>query len=246
MNGHCHEMVALIALAAQDPRHRSVLTSRWSGIEAGSTMSDDFRVMWDIVEAGSKDKHLIHRCFVDSDSPKDHGGARHALDYATGCVGFIEEYMAGNLDDAYPTEENFLENLGMYLGIVSHHIADMCTPVHVGHRMNYPRAGSTSARKFHARFERQMGRLARKATVTLSRPRKVTLSQEYFWQIALSTYEDLFVGLEEIYANDNQNELQRVVSESISRSVSHTADVWHTVMVETDFSRHNWSHAPFV
>lgn len=84
--------------------------------------------MWDIVSAGAKEKHLIHRCFVDSDDPKDHGCAAQAHSYATGCTGFIEQYMSGELHDAYPTEEDFLENLGMFLGIVSHHIADMCTP----------------------------------------------------------------------------------------------------------------------
>lgn len=42
MTGNCHEMVALIALAAQDPDHRGVLTSRWSGIEAGSIVDTEF------------------------------------------------------------------------------------------------------------------------------------------------------------------------------------------------------------
>jgi hypothetical protein len=246
MNGYCHELVALIALANLEPAHRQILSARWRGIEAGSTMSDYFRVMWDIVAPTGNEKHLIHRCFVDSDNPKDHGCAIHAYDYATGCSGFIEQYMAGELDDAYTTEESFLENLGMYLGIVSHHIADMCTPVHVGHKMDYRRAGSESARKFHSRFERQMGRLARQATVSLRKPARTPLTQDYFWEIAHSTYEDLFLPLEQIYADNDLEGLQEVTSEAISRSIRCTADVWHTVMADSEIRSRKWSQEPFI
>jgi hypothetical protein len=101
VDGYSHELVALVALASLDEGERDLLSARWAGIGSGATLSDRFRVMWEIVEAGDSKRHLIHRCFVDSDDPKDHGCVTQAYDYASGCVGFVEQYMAGKLGEAY-------------------------------------------------------------------------------------------------------------------------------------------------
>lgn len=201
--------------------------------------------MWEKIDPSRGEKQLVHRCFIDSEDPKNHGCVTRAHEHAIGCVGFIEQYMADELHDAY-TEESFLENLGMFLGITSHHIADICTPVHVGHKMDYRRAGSPSASKFHARFERQMARLARGATVQLHKPVRVEMNRKYFWNIARSTYEDLFLRLEDIYAKNDQAGLQEVTSEAITRSIRYTADVWHTVMLDSGICNRKWSGRPLV
>lgn len=246
MDGYSHELVALVALASLDADERDVLSARWAGLEAGATLSDYFRVLWDIAEAGDSRRHLVHRCFVDSDDPKDHGCVTQALDYATGSIAFIERYVAGQLDDAYPSEESFLENLGMFLGVTSHHVADLCTPVHVGHKMNYRRAGASSASKFHRRVERDMGRMARNATIALQRPQRVTLRGEYFWQIAQTTYERQFLRLEALYAEEDREGLQELTSEVITTAVRHTANIWHTVLAETRMCEQKWSRDPLV
>lgn len=244
MNGHCHTLVANFALACLPFEERQVLRPRWNGLEAGATLSDEFRVMWDIAEAGKSRRHLIHRCYVDSDNPKDHGCATHAMDYATGSQGFVESYMAGEMDDAYPSEESFLENLAMFLGVASHHIADLCTPVHVGHKMDHRRAGAKSAAAFHHKFERQMGVLVNSASIELKKLAIVELDHEYFWGIAQATYEGMFLPLEDIYASDDKDAKLEITSRSLSAAVQNTADVWHTVLSSSGVAERKWSDAP--
>ena len=67
MNGKCHRLVANVALSRLVMEERHILMPRWGGIETGSTLSDDFRVMWEIIEPGRDEKQLIHRCYIDSD-----------------------------------------------------------------------------------------------------------------------------------------------------------------------------------
>jgi hypothetical protein len=156
--------------------------------------------------------------------------------------------VAGGLREAYETEESFLENLGMFLGIVSHHVADLCTPVHVGHKMDYRRVGVTSASKFHRRFERNMGRFARKIRLVPNRPRRVSLDIDYFWGIARATYTDLFLRLEELYAGKDKDieGIREVTSEALTSAVCHTADIWHTILIESDMCSRRWSSESFV
>lgn len=118
MNGTSHQFVAHLALACLDIRERHILYPRWGGIESGSTLSDEFRLMWESESIENITKQLVHRYFVDSKNPKDHGGVSRAWDHASGSVSFIEDYIKD--PNSYGTEVEFLENLGMYLGITSH------------------------------------------------------------------------------------------------------------------------------
>jgi hypothetical protein len=154
--------------------------------------------------------------------------------------------MAGDLRDGYATEESFLENFGMFLGVVSHHVADLCTPVHVGHKMNYRRIGSTSAAGFHRRFERDMARFVRNSQIALQRPQRVSLEREYFWQIARATYNSFFLPLEDLYARQDEDGLRQVTSEAITCAIRHTANVWHTVMTESGMCDRKWYRDPLV
>ncbi len=117
----------MVAMACLDDEERRILYPRWAGIEAGATLSDDFRVMWEPVSAQVQDRELVHRCYVDSDDPKDHGCITRALDHSEGSISFARSYLAGELQGSY-NEEEFLENLGMFMGVLSHHVADLCTP----------------------------------------------------------------------------------------------------------------------
>ena len=81
------------------------------------------------------------------------------------------------------TEDEFLENLGMFLGIASHHISDLCTPVHVGHKIDLKKVGSKSLARFHNKVERNMGRCVQQAHVRMVTPEIVKFSNDYFWTI---------------------------------------------------------------
>ena len=154
--------------------------------------------------------------------------------------------MSGDMADAYPTEESFLENLGLFLGIASHHIADLCTPVHVGHKMDYRRLGYETYSKFHAKLERDLGRLARTSTITLAKPAVVNLDRDFFWSIAEDTYERHFCRIEDVYASGDAEALQALMSEVLGRAVQITGNVWFTVLKRGGMLTREWSQAPLV
>lgn len=240
MNGSSHRLVANLALACLDGKQRGILFPRWRGIEAGVNLSDEFRIMWEPIEAGSKAKQLVHRCYVDSDNSKDHGCVTRALDHAEGSIGFINDYLAGELDDAY-TEDEFLENLGMFLGITSHHISDLCTPVHVGHKIDCKSLGYKSLARFHGRVERDLGRLSKEFTLKRRKPKVVKFTNEYFWGIAQETHDKVFLRLEDAYNSETKETLSELASVSLTSAVNHTADAWNTIISATKMHEREWS-----
>jgi hypothetical protein len=244
MNGSTHQLVANLSLACLTMDERHILYPRWGGIESGATLSDDFRIMWEPESIGLP-RQLVHRYFVDSENPKDHGCVTRAWDHATGCISFIEDFLAGKLKGSY-SEDEFLENLGMFLGIASHHIADLCTPVHVGHKMDYSKVGSESPSRFHSQVERDITRFTPKASITLCKPHEVSLSKKYFQKLAVDSYEQTFLLLEDIYASEDQNRKVEMTSLIISNGVKHTADVWHTVLVSSGMLKRTWSMHPLL
>lgn len=244
MNGTSHQFVANLALACLDIRERHILYPRWGGIESGTTLSDDFRLMWEPESIENKTKQLVHRYLVDSTDPKDHGGVTRAWDHVGGSISFIEDYVKD--PNSYGTEVEFLENLGMYLGIASHHIADLCTPVHVGHKMDYLRAKSKSKAAFHSRVERDISRFAQNVRILFYKPKMVKLTKGFFKRIAVDTYSKVFLRLEDMYANPATDEIQEMVSQVISQSVRHTADVWHSILTITGMPNRKWSMQPLI
>lgn len=244
MKGTTHQLIVGISLACLDESSRQVLFPRWRGILDGATLTDEFRAYWDPM-GDSDRKHLIHRCFVDSDDPKNHGAIEHLLNYSTGSVGFVGLFLDGDLGDAY-SEVSFLENFGMYLGIVSHHICDICTPVHVGHRLNFRKLGYPTLARFHGKVERDIARFARPGQVTIPQPQKVQLTGEYFWSIAKSTYDEQFTTLEDLYLDDDREGIAAMSRRSISRALKHTVDVWATIMSESGITAHNWTIEPLI
>lgn len=245
MNGATHQLIANLAIAALNPKLRHILYPRWGGIEAGSTLSDEFRIMWEPEEANSQNRQLVHRCYIDSDDPKDHGCVTRAWDHSVGSIGFIKDYMEGDMPGAY-NEDEFLENLGMYLGVACHHIGDLCTPVHVGHKIDLKRIGAKSLKAFHSTVERDIDRFAKRASIRLCLPRKVSLSKSYFWGIAKETYDEIFTELERIYESNDEKGKIEMTSMVISKSLKHTADVWHTILTKSGMTDRKWSYQPLI
>lgn len=188
---------------------------------------------------------MVHRCFVDSNNPKDHGCITRALDHSEGSVGFIRDFMKGDLEGSY-TEIEFLENLGMYLGVASHHISDLCTPLHVGHKIDYREIGFRSMKAFHDKLERDIEKYSKVMNLRIHPAVRIKLSREYFWEIANYTYEKHFKKLESTYKGDDEKGLIDMVSDLMSHAVRHTRDVWHTILEETKMTERDWSLQPLL
>lgn len=244
MNGDSHRFVANIALACLDIKQRHILYPRWGGIEAGATLSDDFRIMWEPESADAKTRQLVHRYYVDSKDPQDHGCVTRALDHAEGTIGFITEHQEGTLDGY--TEEQFLENMGMFLGILCHHVADLCSPVHVGHKIDFRALGHGSLKKFHNVVERDIDRRRSNARIQLVRPKRVAISKRYLRGIADETYQEYFTRLHDLYESGNEAGLDRMASGALSSAVKHTACLWHTILARTKMTEREWSQQPLL
>lgn len=243
MKGDSHCLVANLSLACLAEKERHILYPRWGGIEAGATLSDQFRIMWEIEDLNSDKKQLVHRCYVDSKDSKDHGCVTRALDYAEGSIGFINDYLK---DAVGYTEDEFLENLGMFLGVVSHHIADLCTPVHVGHLINYKSLGFKTLSRFHNQVERDILKYERQCNVILPKLVLVKITRDYFWKIAEETYNNLFLKLPEIYNAKDDYSKVKMTSEVLYNAVKHTTLVWHTILAETKMTSKKWSMQPLL
>ena len=245
MNGNSHCLVALLAMALLSQKERSILYPRWGGIECGATLSDEFRIMWEPEVPKSQYKSLVHRCFVDSTDPKDHGCITRALDHSEGSVSFIRDFMKGDLEGSY-NEIEFLENLGMYLGVASHHISDLCTPLHVGHKIDHKEIGFRSKKAFHDKLERDIEKYSKVMNLKVHPPIRISLSRDYFWGIANYTYENHFKRLESVYKKDDEKGLKEMVSDLMGCAVRHTKDVWHTILEKTKMTDRDWSLQPLL
>lgn len=245
MLGTSHNLIANVSLACLDQKERHILYPRWGGIESGATLSDEFRIMWEIPEVGSTKKQLVHRCYIDSDNPKDHGCITRSMDYTDGSISFIQDYLDDPTDDSY-TEDEFLENLGMFLGVASHHIADLCTPIHVGHKINAKALGFKTLSRFHNRVERDILKYQNQCRIFLPKPKIVEFSEQYFWSIAKDTYEYGFLLLEKIYSEQDENAIIEMTSRVISNAVLHTSNCWHTILSKTEMTKRKWSMMPLL
>jgi hypothetical protein len=199
--------------------------------------------MWEIENINNDKKQLVHRCYIDSSDPKDHGCVTRALDYAEGSIGFINDYMKGM--EGY-TEEEFLENLGMFLGVVSHHIADLCTPVHVGHLINHKSLGYSTLSRFHNQVERDILKFERQSKLRLPKLFLVEITRDYFWKIAEETYNKLFLKLPTIYNSNYDYSKIQMTSDILYNAVKHTALIWHTVLKKTQITSRKWTLQPLL
>lgn len=243
MTGTTHRLVAMLAMACMNDKERGILYPRWGGIEAGATLSDEFRIMWEPESVGSDNRQLVHRCFVDSDDSRDHGCVTRALGHAEGSISFIRDWIA---DHTGWTEDQFLEDLGMFLGVASHHIADLCTPVHVGHGADAKAMGFRGRKDLHRRIERDLERHASEVRLQLRPARKVKLSRGFFWRIAERAYETWYRRLADIYPHAGDGPLMAMTSDVLSQAVRHTKDVWHTVLLSTGMTDRKWSKQPLL
>ncbi|MCH7965147.1 MAG: hypothetical protein IH852_14545 [Bacteroidetes bacterium] len=243
MKGDSHYLVANLSLACLGEKERHILYPRWGGIESGATLSDHFRIMWEIEDIKNDKKQLVHRCYIDSKDPKDHGCVTRVMDYAEGSIGFINDYMR---DKEGYTEEEFLENLGMFLGVVSHHIADLCTPVHVGHLIDHKSLGFPTLARFHNQVERDILKFERQCKLSLPKLFRVEITRDYFWNIAADTYKNLFLNLPAIYSGKNDYSKLQMTSDILYNAVKHTTLVWHTILKETKMTSRKWSMQPLL
>lgn len=243
MTSKTHSFIAKLALACLEPEEQEILFPRWAGIDSGATLSDDFRIMWDFDLSDSEKRKLVHRFYVDSDNLKDKGCVPRIVMHTEGVIDFIKVYEPE--DEGY-SEIEFLENMGMFLGIISHHIADICTPLHVGKKLNHKAASFKSRKSFHDRIEKDIEKYSSQAQLHLTPCVEIPVTEAHFEGIAIQTYQKYFLTIEDIYRNNNNSLIYEMSSDLINTAVIQTRDTWHTVLQVTKMTENKWSYQPLL
>ncbi len=232
VNRLAHLRVAALAADAMPAEHGTTMGRLWEGIDTGATLPDELHILWEPDEQeGVVNRVLMHRCYVDSENPRDRGCPLQIVRYATGTSNFVELYASGELEGVYD-EEEFLLNAGAYLGMVAHHIADLCTPVHVGRHLDLSGTRFSSMKGFHSRVEADLDRAAKTVdTVLPYRSRPAELTHVHFEDVARRTYGESFVKLPEAYSEQSDASARVVLlAACVVNAARITADTWLAVL----------------
>lgn len=228
MHRFAHTRIVELAAEVLPKSAQKAVGALWEGIETGATLPDELHFVWDTDEQqGVVNRVLMHRCYVDSDEPRDRGCPIQIVRYATGIPDFVHLYARGKLEGVYD-EEEFLLNTGSYFGVVAHHIADLHTPVHVGRNLDLTATGYSKASGFHSRVEADLDRAARRlTTIRPYAPEPVQLTTAAFEDMAERTYSLFFSKLPRVYATKSNVEARLDWLETcITEAAKRTADVW--------------------
>lgn len=223
----------VIALAAEAmPAERAELMSRlWEGIECGATLPDEFRSYWDVDDGADRFRVRMHRCYVDSPDVRDRGCPIQIVRYVNGIPGFFEDWAQGRLADAYD-EETFPLNAGAFLGVLSHHVCDLWTPVHVGCSLPPADVGYRSRAGLHSRVEADLDTAARSvASIRPFSPRGRAFAIDALEAIARGVFDAFYLKLPTVYRPLRPPaERARFLVPCIEGAARLTADAWLTVL----------------
>jgi len=232
MLSKAHLKVCGLAASALPPEHQHVISVLWDGVQCGVTLPDEFRAFWDPDEQnGVIRRVLTHRCYVDSDDPRDCGCPIQIARYATGTLAFIADFAAGELEGAYDDDE-FRLNCGAYLGVIAHHAGDLWTPVHLGRSLDPATVGFRRRSGLHSRVEADTDRAAEALQTPLSHEPKLTPLDTAHWAaLARRLHTQLYLPLPSIYGPAKSPAgVGDFAAGCVMGASQTTADVWYTVL----------------
>jgi hypothetical protein len=105
------------------------------------------------------------------------------------------------------------------------YMAGLCTPVHLGHRVDVKPLGLRNLSRFHNRAERDMAKFSKTVPVYLPRAQKTPITEDGFWSIAKRTHYDGFRRLAELYDEYRENERRSMALRAMSEADRHTVPV---------------------
>lgn len=155
MLGDTHQRVAAIALDWQPRWLQEILRPQWGWMQGGATLTDVARAYREPDDSLADGRtSLVHSYYIDSPDPTHRGAVSQIVRYAKGTGSFIQE--EGKLAKGRAERDRFHGQVALYFGILSHHIADLNTPVHVGRTLNAQLERKTHTGNFHTYYEREL------------------------------------------------------------------------------------------
>jgi hypothetical protein len=208
---------------------RPFISVIWEGIQAGAERPDDF--LLDAEPGDQQDAaQRMHRCYVDSSDPKDRACPIEIARYATSTVSLLESLARGELDETCGETELRLK-CGSLLGVISHLVADLWTPVHLGRSLQPADLPYRHRKDFHSVVEADLDKAAADMGGPLEhRPRRVPLDSAHFGRLGSQLYRRLYLRLPVVYGKNRWAEdTLRFAEACITGAACTTVDIWHTI-----------------
>ncbi len=224
-----HLKVCELARDAMPEEQRPFVSVMWEGIQAGAERPDDF--LLDGEPGNQQDaSQRMHKCYVDSNDPKDRACPIEIARYATSTVSFLEGFARGELDETCD-ETEFRLKCGSLLGVVSHLVADLWTPVHLGRSLQPSDLPYQHRRGLHWAVEADLDNAAAGIEGPVEhRPQRVTLDSAHFSRLGSQLYRRLYLRLPIIYGKNRWAEgTLRFAEACVTGAACSTADIWHTI-----------------
>lgn len=231
MRAAAHLRVVSLAVEVMPRPFAALLGRLREGIECGATLPDEFRSYWDVDGGPGRNRVLMHRCYVDSEERRDHGCPVQVRRYVEGAPRFFEDWAEGKLNGCYDVE-SFALNAGAFLGVLSHHVCDLWTPVHVGCSIPPSALGYKTRAGLHSRVEADLDRAARRVdTILPYAPSKLDLTVGALETVAQAVFDRYYLRLSGIYPAAGSPDVRAQFLEPCIRGAAQsTADAWLTVL----------------
>lgn len=236
MRGASHLAIVKLAASVMPTEYSGFLSRLQEGIKEGASLTDEFRWYWEMDDGNVGRRIRMHRCYMDSDDHRDHGCPVQIVRYATGIPGLLEGWVDGTLADLYDDDELFFLNAGSYFGIVSHHIADLCTPVHVGHAVHPTVFGYRSRAGLHSRVEADLDRAAASIdSLQPFTPQPNLPTVQTLESVASKIYRDFYLRMASVYRPLQPAPVRAAFfSGCIVAAAKLTAEIWLGILTSTD------------
>ena len=231
MRAAAHLRVVSLALEVMPKPFAALFGRLREGLDCGATLPDEFRSYWDLDDGPGRNRVLMHRCYVDSKRRRDRGCPVQVVRHVEGIPGFFEDWANGRLDGCYDYG-SFAVNAGAFLGVLSHHICDLWTPVHVGCSMPPSAFGYKTRAGLHSRVEADLDRAARRVdTILPYAPSRMGFTIGALEAVARGVFDRYYLRLSAIYPAAGWPDGRAQFLEPCIRGAARlTADAWLTVL----------------
>lgn len=163
----------------------------------------------------------FHRYYYDEDSDKKGGLVGYLFQYIDGTINYIQD---GDINDGI--------DWAGHLGMISHFIGDICTPVHVGSKLNKELIGIS--KNIHSKIERDMEKYSKSLSIQeLPNPKTIDVSYDNIFSFGRNIYSKYYLNLKSIYSN---NVVEAMCYEIYQLAVYTNTRIWNTMLLSTGVS----------
>ncbi len=233
MDGLTHIWVCVKAKALLPEGFQVFLQQEWDWLECAVTLPDS-HLRYDTTNADELDTEFkkrfpVHRYNCDAQVPHGYGLVGQAWRYFEGSISFIQDCR----DGVTSNPNYYYGQTAFYMGMLCHFIGDLCTPVHVGSRLDHQLV-ELFGNYFHQRIEARLRRVSQNLEMKLMPSiQPIPIGRSFFESIARDFAYPIYQELPSLVAN--LVVLDKQLARVLLRSVKDTATAWVSLLTAGKF-----------